>query len=163
MDKQLRARVSLLNPDHFFGLGFGSGLVPFMPGTWGSLAAVPLLIGMSYLSLTWFSVVTTLSFFIGIRFCQKTSDAMGLHDHGAIVWDEIVGMMIVFIAVPITPLSLALGFILFRIFDILKPWPIRMFDKKIHGGLGIMLDDVVAGAIACLCLHAIHASPYLQL
>jgi phosphatidylglycerophosphatase A len=163
MDKELRQRVSLRNPDHFFGLGFGSGLIPFMPGTWGSLAAIPLLLAMSQLSVFWFVFVTFLTCLIGIRFCQKTSDALGLHDHGSIVWDEIAGMMVVFIASPITPLTLLVGFLLFRFFDILKPWPIRVFDKKIHGGLGIMLDDIVAGALACICMHAIYAMGYLNL
>ncbi|MFC4701823.1 phosphatidylglycerophosphatase A [Glaciecola siphonariae] len=155
MDKQLRQRVSLLNPDHFCALGFGSGLVPFMPGTFGSLAAIPLLLMMSYLSIFWFVFVSAIACLIGIRFCQKTADAMGIHDHGSIVWDEIAGMMVVFIAVPINPLTLLIGFLLFRFFDILKPWPIRLFDKKVHGGFGIMLDDIVAGAIACVCLHTL--------
>lgn len=155
MDKQLRKRVSLLNPDHFLGLGFGSGLVPLMPGTFGSLAAIPLILAMSVLSLEWFIAMTILATILGVRFCQKTSDALKLHDHGSIVWDEIAGMMVVFIAVPITFTSLVLGFVLFRFFDILKPWPIRVFDQKVHGGIGIMLDDIVAGAMACLCLHLI--------
>ncbi|WP_371195766.1 phosphatidylglycerophosphatase A [Glaciecola sp. SC05] len=153
MDKQLRKRVSLTNPDHFFGLGFGTGLIPLMPGTFGSLAAIPLLLAMSFLPFWGYIAVTFACTLIGLRFCQKTSDALGLHDHGAIVWDEIAGMMFVFIAVPINPITLVIGFILFRFFDILKPWPIRVFDRKIHGGLGIMLDDIVAGAMACLCLH----------
>ena len=155
MDKQLRKRVSLLNPDHFLGLGFGSGLVPLMPGTFGSLAAIPLILAMSVLSIEWFIAMTILATIMGVRFCQKTSDALKLHDHGSIVWDEIAGMMVVFIAVPITFTSLVLGFVLFRFFDILKPWPIRVFDQKVHGGIGIMLDDIVAGAMACLCLHLI--------
>lgn len=155
MDKQLRKRVSLRNPDHFFGLGFGAGLIPLMPGTFGSMAAIPLLIAMSHLSIFWFIFVTAMCTLIGIRFCQKTSDALGLHDHGSIVWDEIAGMMVVFIAAPINPVTLLLGFVLFRFFDILKPWPIRLFDRKIHGGFGIMLDDIVAGAMAGLCLHLI--------
>ena len=155
MDKQLRQRVSLRNPDHFLGLGFGSGLIPIMPGTFGSLAAIPLLFGMSYLSTFWFVFVTVLACIIGIRFCQKTTDALGLHDHGSIVWDEIAGMMVVFIALPINALSLLVGFLLFRFFDILKPWPIRVFDRKVHGGFGIMIDDIVAGAMACGCMHFI--------
>jgi phosphatidylglycerophosphatase A len=155
MDKQLRQRVSLRNPDHFLGLGFGSGLIPLMPGTFGSLAAIPLLFGMSYLSTFWFVFVTVLACIIGIRFCQKTTDALGLHDHGSIVWDEIAGMMVVFIALPINALSLLVGFLLFRFFDILKPWPIRVFDRKVHGGFGIMIDDIVAGAMACACMHFI--------
>jgi len=122
VDKQLRKRVSLLNPDHFLGLGFGSGLVPLMPGTFGSLAAIPLILAMSVLSIEWFIAMTILATIMGVRFCQKTSDALKLHDHGSIVWDEIAGMMVVFIAVPITFTSLVLGFVLFRFFDILKPW-----------------------------------------
>ncbi|WP_395341008.1 phosphatidylglycerophosphatase A [Ningiella sp. W23] len=163
MDKELRKRVSLLNPDHFFGLGFGSGLVPIMPGTFGSLAALPILILMAYLPLSYFLMVTVISAVVGIRFCQKTSDSLKLHDHGSIVWDEIVGMMVVFIAIPITTVNLLIGFLLFRFFDILKPWPIRLFDKKVHGGLGIMLDDIVAGLIACACMHALMYSELLNL
>ncbi|MBT1452294.1 phosphatidylglycerophosphatase A [Glaciecola sp. XM2] len=163
MDKQLRQRVSLLKPDHFLGLGFGSGLIPFMPGTWGSLAAVPLLIAMSFLPEVGYLAVTVFCCVIGVRFCQKTSDALGLHDHGSIVWDEIAGMMVVFIALPITPLTLLLGFLLFRFFDILKPWPIRVLDQKVHGGFGIMIDDIIAGALACLCLHLIVSTGYLPL
>nr|WP_136250114.1 phosphatidylglycerophosphatase A [Ningiella ruwaisensis] len=153
MDKQLRSRVSLKNPDHFLGLGFGSGLMPCMPGTFGSIAAIPILLAMSHLSIFWFIFVTCIACILGIRFCQKTSDALGLHDHGSIVWDEIAGMMVVFVAIDITPMSLAIGFLLFRFFDIIKPWPIRLFDRKVHGGFGIMLDDIVAGAMACICLH----------
>jgi phosphatidylglycerophosphatase A len=161
MDKQLRQRVSLLNPDHFFGLGFGAGLIPLMPGTFGSLAAIPLLLAMSSLSIFWFVFITLLAIIIGIRFCQKTTDALGLHDHGSIVWDEIAGMMVVFIALPINTLTLAIGFLLFRFFDILKPWPISLFDRKVHGGFGIMLDDVVAGAMACICLHFLYSMKWL--
>ena len=162
MDKELRQRVSLLKPDHFLGLGFGSGLVPFMPGTFGSLAAIPLLLAMSYLSTFWFVFVTVIACILGIRFCQVTSDALGLHDHGSIVWDEIAVMMVVFIAIDINLFSLVIGFLLFRFFDILKPWPIRLFDRKVHGGWGIMLDDIVAGAMACLCLHAADAMQWMN-
>jgi phosphatidylglycerophosphatase A len=155
MDKVLRARVSMKNPVHFLALGFGSGLIPLMPGTFGSLAAVPLLIAMSYVNLYVFVGVTIISFLVGIYLCGKTANDMRMHDHGSIVWDEIAGMMVCFIAVPISPLTLIVGFVLFRFFDILKPWPIRVFDKKVHGGFGIMIDDIVAGVMACLCLHAI--------
>lgn len=152
---EYRAKVSLKNPYHFLGLGFGSGLIPFMPGTFGSLAAIPLLYLMSDLSDILFIIITLLSFGLGIIICQKTTDALELHDHGAIVWDEIAGMFVTFIFVPVTWQTLIIGFVLFRIFDILKPFPIRYFDKKVHGGFGIMFDDILAGIIACGLLHAI--------
>ena len=156
MDKTLRSKINLLYPSHFLGLGFGSGLVPFMPGTMGSLAAIPLVIAMSYLAIVPYIIVTFLSCVVGIYICQKVSDDMGVHDHGSIVWDEIAGMMIVFIAMPISWHSLLLGFLLFRVFDILKPWPISFLDKNVHGGWGIMVDDIVAGTLAALCLRSLY-------
>jgi phosphatidylglycerophosphatase A len=155
MDKTQRQRVSMKNPVHFLALGFGSGLVPVMPGTFGSLAALPILYAMGFVSLQIFIVITVASFLVGIYLCGKTARDLKVHDHGSIVWDEVAGMMVTFIAVPINPLSLLLGFLLFRFFDILKPWPIRVFDRRVHGGFGIMIDDIVAGAIACACLHGI--------
>jgi len=156
MEKQLRAKISLKNPSHLLAFGFGSGLIPLMPGTFGSLAAIPILIGMSFLNTSLFIVVTILAFVLGIKLCQIASEALGSHDHGSIVWDEIAGMMVTFLFVPIDALSLFLGFLLFRFFDILKPWPINVIDQKVHGGFGIMIDDIVAGAMACLSLHFIY-------
>lgn len=155
MDKHLRAKIRLTNPWHFAAFGFGSGLIPLMPGTFGSLAAIPLLAGMHLLNDYWFIGITLVSFVLGIKICQKASDAMGIHDHGSIVWDEVVGMMVTFLFIPINITNLIIGFILFRLFDILKPWPIRMFDKNVHGGFGIMIDDIVAGLMACACLHVL--------
>ena len=126
-----------------------------MPGTFGSLAATPLLFAMSFLNDYWFLGLTLFSCLIGVSICQRASDAMGIHDHGSIVWDEIAGMMITFLFVPISVTTLIIGFVLFRFFDILKPWPINAFDKNVHGGFGIMIDDIVAGAMACACLHTI--------
>lgn len=156
MDKSLKAKINLLHPAHFLGLGFGSGLVPFMPGTMGSLAAIPVVIAMSYLALIPYILLSAVACVAGIYICQKVSDDMGVHDHGSIVWDEIAGMMIVFIAVPISWHSVLMGFILFRFFDILKPWPISFLDKNIHGGWGIMVDDLVAGVFSLICLHLIY-------
>jgi phosphatidylglycerophosphatase A len=154
MEKALKQKVNLSHPAHFLGFGFGSGLIPLMPGTMGSIAAIPIIIGMSFLPLWAYLVVTLVSAIVGIKICQKLSDDLGVHDHGSIVWDEIAGMMIVFIAVPITWYSVLVGFILFRLFDIWKPWPISFLDKNVHGGWGIMVDDLVAGLIALLILHA---------
>ena len=90
---------------------------------------------------------------MGIYLCGKTADDMQVHDHGSIVWDEIAGMFVTFLFLPLTASTLVLGFVLFRLFDILKPWPIGVIDKRLHGGTGIMLDDLLAGAMACACLH----------
>jgi phosphatidylglycerophosphatase A len=155
MDKVLRKRISMKNPVHFLALGFGSGLIPMMPGTFGSLAAIPILIAMSFVEFEFFIAITIASFLVGIYLCAKTARDLKTPDHGSIVWDEIAGMMVTFIAIPITPITLVIGFLLFRFFDILKPWPIRFFDERVHGGFGIMIDDIVAGAIACLCIHGI--------
>lgn len=148
MKPALREKVSMLNPTHFFALGFGSGLIPAMPGTFGSLAALPLLFGMQYLPTVGFVLVTLLACVIGVYFCGRTARDMGIHDHGSIVWDEIAGMMITFLLVPITWQTLLIGFVLFRLFDILKPWPINVIDQRVHGGTGIMLDDIIAGIMA---------------
>ena len=146
----------MLNPVHFLGLGFGSGLIPVMPGTFGSLAAIPVLLLMQPLPLWGFWAVTVLACAVGVYLCGKTARDMQVHDHGSIVWDEIAGMMITFLFVPISWLSLIAGFVLFRLFDILKPWPINVIDQRVHGGTGIMLDDILAGAMAALCLALIH-------
>jgi phosphatidylglycerophosphatase A len=157
MHKSLRTKVNLLHPAHFLGFGFGSGLIPLMPGTMGSLSAIPVIIIMSTVDIIPYMVITILAAVVGISICQKVSDDLGVHDHGSIVWDEIAGMMIVFIAIPISWHSLLIGFLLFRFFDILKPWPISFLDKNVHGGWGIMVDDLVAGVFSLLCLHAIYA------
>ena len=95
------------------------------------------------------------TFLIGIYLCGQTAKDVGMHDHSAIVWDEFVGLFITFAFVPVSLISLAIGFVLFRVFDILKPWPISLLDKHVHGGFGIMLDDVIAGLFACACLHGL--------
>lgn len=153
MDAETRKKVRLYHPAHFLGFGFGSGLIPLMPGTMGSLAAIPLLFGFVSLSITLQLATVLISFIVGIFICDKVSKDLGVHDHGSIVWDEVVGMLIVFIAVPLTWQNVLLGFILFRMFDILKPWPISFLDKHVHGGFGIMLDDVIAGIFAAILLQ----------
>ncbi len=155
MDKELRKKVNLLKPSHFLGFGFGSGLIPLMPGTMGSLAALPLVaVCASYLPLSIYLALTAIIIVLGVWICEQTSNDLGLHDHGSIVWDEIAGMFVTFIAIQLSWHSLLLGFILFRFFDILKPWPIKWLDKHVHGGFGIMLDDIVAGLFSLICLHA---------
>jgi phosphatidylglycerophosphatase A len=154
MDKQIRSRVSLLNPVHFLALGFGSGLATKMPGTFGTLAALPLVVVLSlYSSFNIYLIVTILSSVVGIWICGKAADDMGVHDDSSIVWDELAGMLITMLAVPLSWQTLLAGFVLFRFFDILKPWPISYLDKHVHGGFGIMIDDVLAGLFALACLH----------
>ena len=144
------------NPVHFLALGFGSGLAPKAPGTFGTLAAIPLFLLMSYLPLWLYIVLILAACRYGIYLCGKTAQDFDVHDDPSIVWDEFVGFWITMIAIPVSFTTVVLGFALFRLFDIWKPWPIDWIDQKVSGGLGIMLDDVVAGLMALGCLHLIH-------
>jgi phosphatidylglycerophosphatase A len=154
VDKQIRSRVSLTNPVHLLALGFGSGLAPKMPGTFGTLAALPVVVLLSYYaSFSVYLIVTILVSIVGVRICGRTAEDMGVHDDSSIVWDEVAGMMITMLAVPLSWQTLLVGFLLFRLFDILKPWPISYLDKHVHGGFGIMIDDVLAGFFALGILH----------
>ena len=129
-------------------------MAPFAPGTFGTLAAIPVFWFMNELSLPLYLVLTLAGFLIGIYLCDFTSRALGVHDHSGIVWDEIIGYLITMIALPGDWVWMLAGFIAFRFFDILKPWPIRLADKRLHGGFGIMFDDVLAGIFAMLTLHS---------
>ncbi|ESE40705.1 phosphatidylglycerophosphatase A [Shewanella decolorationis] len=152
---QALSRLSLKNPIHFLALGFGSGLAAKAPGTFGTLAAVPLYLLLAQLPLSWYLAVTLVCVLAGIYICDKAAKDMGVHDHGAIVWDEVAGLLITMIAAPAGVLWLIVGFVLFRLFDIIKPWPIRWLDAKVEGGFGIMIDDVLAGIFALVCLQVI--------
>ncbi|NVJ57238.1 MAG: phosphatidylglycerophosphatase A [Vibrionaceae bacterium] len=154
-------RISLKNPWHLLATGFGSGLSPIVPGTMGTLASLPFYLLLAHLSLPLYGLVVIASCVIGVKICQVTSDDMGVHDHGSIVWDEFAGMWITMLVVPMFGLAvfdwkwLATGFVLFRFFDMVKPWPIGWLDKRVHGGLGIMLDDIVAGVMAGVALYLV--------
>jgi len=143
----------LRNPLHCLAFGFGSGLAPVAPGTFGTLVAVPLYLLLSQLTWPLYIAAVVAGFIVGVFICEYTSKALGVHDHGAIVWDEIVGFWITMIAVPPTWQWILAGFMLFRLFDIVKPWPIQTVDTRIKGGIGIMLDDVLAGLYALICLQ----------
>ena len=145
----------LLNPVHFLSLGFGSGLSRIAPGTMGTLAAIPVYLFIHELSPLYYSLLVLLFLFSGFWLCQKTSVALGVDDHSGIVWDEIVGYLITMAFVPTNVITVILGFLLFRLFDIVKPWPIRNLDRKLHGGVGIMLDDVLAGLYAAIVLQGL--------
>ena len=143
----------LRNPLQFLAFGFGSGLSPWAPGTAGTVAAMPLYLLMAELNLLHYSLVIVLTALVGIWFCGAASRQLGVHDHPGIVWDEFVGFWITMWALPNEWLWIVAGFIVFRIFDIVKPWPISVLDRRVHGGLGIMLDDMLAGVLACITLH----------
>ncbi|AKE52821.1 phosphatidylglycerophosphatase A family protein [Kangiella geojedonensis] len=152
-DKALVSRMVFTNPAHFLSFGFGSGLMPKAPGTWGTLAAIPLWYGLSFLTLPYYLIVTLALSIIGIGLCHYTAKKLGVHDHPGIVWDEICGYLVTMFAIPTAWHWALAGFILFRFFDILKPWPIKWLDKKVHGGFGIMVDDLLAGVFALGVLH----------
>ncbi|WP_325320807.1 phosphatidylglycerophosphatase A [Kingella oralis] len=137
-------------PVCFVGFGFGTGLAPKAPGTVGTLPAVliaGLLLGcgMSKLMLGWLCVTL---FFIGIWICDATERALGVHDYGGIVWDEIVAMMLIYACVPQGLGWWAVSFAVFRFFDAVKPPPIKWFDRRVSGGLGVMLDDLIAAVLS---------------
>ncbi len=138
----------LSSPVHFFAFGFGSGLAPFAPGTFGTLAAIPLYLLMQSLSFPFYLLVTAVVCVVGIWICGRSSELLGVHDHSGIVWDEFAGYFVTMIAAPAGWLWIVVGFALFRLFDIWKPWPISVLDKQVHGGLGIMVDDILAGLFA---------------
>ncbi len=133
------------NPVHLLAFGLGSGAVPKAPGTAGTLAALPLFLLLEPLTPIVYLTITAALFLLGIWLCGRTSSDLGVHDHPGIVWDEWVGFLVTLWLVPKGWLWLLAGFLLFRLFDIWKPWPIGWLDRKVHGGLGIMLDDLLAG------------------
>lgn len=153
-EQELPKKV-ISNPLNFLAFGLGSGLAPIAPGTAGTLAAIPIYLWISQFSLDIYLAIIAISFVIGIFLCGYSSDNLGVHDHPGIVWDEFVGYWITMIAVPATWGWIVTGFILFRIFDIWKPFPIKTVDKKVTGGFGIMLDDVLAGIYAAAVLQVL--------
>ncbi len=154
--KRNRAPASLWrNPVHFLACGFGSGAAPFAPGTFGTAAAIPIYLLMQPLPLWSYLAIVVLLFLVGVGICEQTAEDFGVHDHGAIVWDEIVGYLVTMIAAPSGWPWVVAGFFLFRVFDVVKPWPIRALDRGVGGGLGIMADDFLAGVYAGAALALI--------
>ncbi|PSD39773.1 phosphatidylglycerophosphatase A family protein [Acinetobacter radioresistens] len=140
----------------FCGVGFGSGLAPKAPGTFGS--AFALLFIPAWLALGFFNsvLIIVLMALLGIYLCGRTAELMGVHDDGRMVWDEFAGQSISFLPLvylgQMNWLWVLIGFALFRLFEVWKPWPIRVVDRRVHGGFGIMLDDIIAGIWAALCI-----------
>ena len=143
------------SPTLLLAFGFGTGLAKKAPGTVGTLVGIPFYLLLTPLSIEMYLAVVLLLFVVGIGLCDRASHFLGVPDHGGIVWDEIVGYLVTMTFAPCTWYWLLAGFVLFRFFDILKPWPISWLDREIHGGLGIMLDDLLAGIFAGLALWLI--------
>ncbi|MEE4639009.1 MAG: phosphatidylglycerophosphatase A [Wenzhouxiangella sp.] len=144
--------IALSTPTGFLAFGFGSGLSPAAPGTAGSAVALVPAIALAALP-TWAGLlIVGLAFAVGCYLCGETSRRLGVHDHGGIVWDEFVGLWLVLLLIPSDPLWWLAGFVLFRLFDILKPWPIRWLDRRVEGGFGIMVDDLLAAVYALVAL-----------
>ena len=139
----------------FIATGCYSGYLPKAPGTWGTLVGLVLFLLLHGLSLPVYLFVVAGLFFVGSFAAGEAEKILDTRDPGSVVIDEIVGMLITMVAVPMTPLTMAHGFALFRIFDIVKPFPVNFFDQRFHGGLGIMLDDVVAGIYSLAILQLI--------
>ena len=146
----------LKHPAHFLALGFGAGLASKAPGTWGTLVALPFyLLAMWLGGITAVLVAAVLFFFVGIWASARTGRALGVADHGGIVIDEIAGFLLVLAFTPANWPWVAVAFLLFRLFDIAKPWPIYLADKHIKGGFGVMFDDVLAAGYAIGCILAL--------
>ena len=145
----------LKNPINFLAFGLGSGCAPKAPGTFGTAAAVLFYLPLQYLSIWLYLGFIVVTFALGVWLCDRASKTLGVHDHGGIVWDEFVGYWITMIAAPAGWIWILLGFLLFRLFDIWKPWPIKVADDVVEGGFGIMIDDVLAGVYALICLQLI--------
>jgi phosphatidylglycerophosphatase A len=143
--------------------GLGAGRAPVAPGTFGTLVALPLYLLLLPLAPLAYAAAVVLLFLAGVWLCAVAERALGAHDHGSVVWDEIVGYLVTMFLAPAGWLWLAVGFGLFRLFDIWKPFPIRQLERRVPGGLGTMLDDVLAGLYAGSCLHllAYVATPWL--
>jgi phosphatidylglycerophosphatase A len=144
--------IVLRSASGFLAFGFGSGLSPFAPGTMGTLVAIPFIFALKGLGGPGFWFALVFLFLLGVWLCERVSRKLGVHDHGGIVWDEMVGYWLSAAFIPLQWPWLLAAFVLFRFFDILKPWPIRQLDEKIPGGFGIMIDDIVAALFTILIL-----------
>lgn len=143
------------DPLYFIAFGFGSGAMPFAPGTFGTLMAIPFYLLFQSLPLFSYVILVVVIAVLSVWISERVSRDIHLHDHPGMCLDEFVGFFVTMIHAPHGYVFLLLGFLLFRLFDILKPWPIYVLDEKVHGGLGMVLDDIVAGIFACIILQII--------
>lgn len=156
MTKQINlAQRVWQDPIYFIAFGFGSGLMPVAPGTWGTLAAIPLYLLLMHCHWSIYLLFTFIAFILGVWVSDKVSKDLGVHDYKGIVWDEVVGYLLTMFLAPKGFFWIILGFVLFRLFDIWKPQPIGYVDQKVNGGLGIMLDDVLAAVPSWLIMQVL--------
>ena len=150
--RKINRRDLFKSPGNFFAFGFGAGLAPVAPGTFGTLAAIPFFLLLNWLGPLFYAGTLLAAFIAGIGLCARAAESLDLpphqHDHPGIVWDEIVGLWVALCFIPFSWSAVILGFVLFRLFDIIKPWPISLIDRRMNGGMGIMLDDLIAGIFA---------------
>ncbi|QIQ20696.1 phosphatidylglycerophosphatase A family protein [Zophobihabitans entericus] len=158
MEAKYREKIRLTNPTHLLAVGLGSGLSPVSPGTMGSLVAIPIWLLFYHVAPVYYWIIIAVATIYGCWICDKTAKDMGTHDHGGIVWDEFVGMWITLFFIPqFSVFWIVIAFAAFRLFDIVKPWPIRWFDRHVHGGIGIMVDDIVAAVFSSAVVWALGA------
>ncbi len=155
MIQQPDLKFLLAHPAHFLALGFGSGLAPKAPGTVGTVIGLPLYYLIASYSFNTQLLIIAVSFIIGIYLCEIAGKNLGVSDHGSIVWDEIAAMMLVLTIAPSKWIWWLVAFMLFRLFDIWKPFPIRQCDAKLKGGFGVMFDDLLAAIYAMIVLKAL--------
>jgi phosphatidylglycerophosphatase A len=154
-EKRRSISISLRDPVHFLAFGFGAGLAPKAPGTFGTLAAIPLYLLLLQLPVWGYVVFLLLALVAGVWICGESARRIGVHDHSGIVWDEIACFLLTLLPFVPSVTAVVVGFLAFRLFDVLKPWPIRWLDRHVHGGLGIMLDDVGAALMAIVLMIAL--------
>lgn len=168
MQNRISPRNILTDPIHCLAFGFGTGLSPVAPGTFGTLVGIPFFLVLRDFPMPFYLAVAGMLFVAGVYLCGESARRLGIHDHGGIVWDEIVGFLVTLTPMiwhmPVIEKSpawlwgwMTAGFVLFRIFDITKPPPVRWADQKVHGGFGIMLDDLIAGIYAAILLAVLMA------
>lgn len=143
------------NPIHFIAFGFGTGALPFAPGTFGTLIAIPFYLMLANLSVPFYTLLVLIIAALSVWICEKVSKEIKIEDHQGMCLDEIVGYLVAMIGAPHGLIWIVLGFIFFRLFDIWKPWPIRMLDEKIQNGFGMILDDVLAGVYSAVILQGL--------
>jgi phosphatidylglycerophosphatase A len=156
-DRAAIKKVALGSPSGLLAFGFGSGLSPFAPGTMGTVVAIPFVFALKSLGTPGFWIALLLLFLLGIQICGHVSRKLGMHDHAGIVWDEMVGYWLAIAFVPLQWHWLLAAFVLFRFFDIYKPWPIRQLDQKVSGGFGIMIDDILAALFTIIVLAVLQS------
>ncbi|MCP1659795.1 phosphatidylglycerophosphatase A family protein [Neisseria perflava] len=144
-------------PVCFLAFGFGSGLAPKAPGTFGTLPALPMAFTLYLLGISgWTLALLCVALFVaGVYICNRAEQELGIQDYGGIVWDEIVAMLLILAFVPFKWYWWLAAFVVFRLFDAVKPWPIKWFDARIHGGFGIMLDDIIAAFMSLIVLNVV--------